>query len=258
MQKVDNPPPAPPAAADNRGCLRMTLFALLAMFGIGVALIVGLLVTGFYATQRVVSAPAERVGEFFRELAVPVTPEIRPNTITIVRQINDLAQLQTASYQLEKIVTARQGRDFPFGLLEESLIFVAVGEVTAGVDLAKLTQADIRATSFQTVTLRLPEAEVFIATLDNENSYIADRDTGLLVRADPQLETQVRQEAEQVILTAALEGGILAVAEENAEAVLSGLFKSIGFQAVVFVDGELPPPGPVEDPEIPKGFIIEP
>lgn len=245
-------------AQSDRGCLRMTLIGLLVVFGLGMALVVGLLVAGFFTAQRVVTQPIQQVGEFVRQLGQPVTPEIRPNTITIVREINNLAQLQTASYQLEKIVTARQGRDFPFGLLEESLIFVAVGEVTAGVDLAKLTQADIRATTFQTVTVRLPEAEVFVATLNNQESYIADRDTGLLVGADPQLETQVRQQAEQVILEAALEAGILETAEENAETVLTGLFRSLGFQAVIFVDGELPPPGPVEDPELPKGFIIEP
>lgn len=228
--------------------------------GFGAILLVGALILGaaaatFFNTSRAITAP---IRELTRNIGIAATPVIRPDPVTVIKSINDLAQLQTASYQMEKIVTAEKATDSFFGLFEDTLIFVGVGEVTAGIDLAKLTENDIRTSSFQTVTIRLPAPEIFIATLDNEKSYVADRDTGLFAESDPQMETLVRQEAQRQIETAALEQGILDVADENAQSVLKGLLESLGFGTVVFVDGDLPPPVPIIDPETPKGFIVTP
>lgn len=213
-----------------------------------------MLLLSSFLVEKSVNEPIQSLK---KSIGIGVTPEIRPDSITIVRSINDLAQLQTASYSMEKIITAKRGEESLFGLFEDSLIFVAVGEVTAGIDLGKLTEADIQVTTFQTATIRMPDPEIFIATLDNENSYVADRDTGLLTQADPQMETLARQAGEEEILKAAIEEGILDIADENAKTVLDGLLKSLGFQAVIFVDGDMPPLVPFES-EVPKGFLVTP
>lgn len=236
---------------NRNGCL-LAIFGTILLVG---ALVVGAAAATFFNTTRAVTAP---IRELTRNIGIGATPVVRPDPVTVIKSINDLAQLQTASYQMEKIVTAEKNTDSLLGLFEDTLIFVAVGEVTAGIDLAKLTENDIRATSFQTVTIRLPDPEIFIATLDNENSYVADRDTGLLANADPEMETLVRQEAQRQIEAAALEQGILDIADENAQSVLAGLLESLGFETIIFVDGDLPPPVPIIDPEIPKGFIVTP
>ncbi len=59
------------------------------------------------------------------------------------------------------------------------------------------------------LNVRLPAAEVLVATLDNDKSYVYDRQTGLFTKGDPSLETQARQVAEQEILKAAIGDGIL-------------------------------------------------
>ena len=81
----------------------------------------------------------------------------------------------------------------------------------------------------------VPAAEVFVATLDNEKSYVYDRQTGLFTKGDVNLETQARQVAEQEIKKAALEDGILTLAQNNAESYLERLLRSLGFTAVIFV-----------------------
>ena len=63
------------------------------------------------------------------------------------------------------------------------------------------------------LTVNLPPAEIFIATLNNEKSYVYDRNTGVLTKPDLNLETLVRQRAEEEILKAALEDGILEQAQ---------------------------------------------
>jgi hypothetical protein len=78
----------------------------------------------------------------------------------------------------------------------------------------------------------LPPAEVFVAALDNEKSYIYDRTKGLLTRGDIQLESAARLAAEREIERTALEDGILDQAQVNAEAYLYRLLRSLGFPDV--------------------------
>jgi hypothetical protein len=78
----------------------------------------------------------------------------------------------------------------------------------------------------------LPAAEVLVATLDNDKSYVYDRETGLFTHGDPTLETQVRQVAEQEILKAATAEGILDQATTNAQTYLRWFFETLGYKQV--------------------------
>ena len=80
----------------------------------------------------------------------------------------------------------------------------------------------------------LPPAEIFVATLDNNKSYVYNRETGILTKGQTDLETLARQTAEDEILAAALEDGILDQAEINAENFLARFFRTMGYPDVVF------------------------
>ena len=82
--------------------------------------------------------------------------------------------------------------------------------------------------------VRMPEAEVFVTRLDNEKSYVYDRDTGLLTHGDIHLETEARKMAEKELLNAALEDGILNQAQINAENYLARLLRGLGYPEVIF------------------------
>jgi hypothetical protein len=85
------------------------------------------------------------------------------------------------------------------------------------------------------LNVRLPPAEIFVATLDNDKSYVYDRSTGLLSHGDQDLETNARQAAENEIRKAAVEDGILNLAQQNAESYLSKFFGALGFPNPVFI-----------------------
>ena len=91
--------------------------------------------------------------------------------------------------------------------------------------------------------VRLPVAEIFSATLDNEKSYVFDRQTGVLTHGNPDLETQVRRVAEQEIYKAAIADGILVQAKMNAENYLTRLLHDLGFSDVVFLYATPSPDG---------------
>lgn len=191
-------------------------------------------------TQQAVSEPFNQVSQANQALQTQVsnllnpTPTIIPDPVTYINEIRALARLETIQYSVEKVVTAEMGTgtfEFLFG---DKLLFIAHGTVIAGIDLQKLQPDDMRYEN-GVLTVRLPPAEIFIAALDNEKSRIYQRDTGLLSQPDVNLETSVRQIAEQEILKAALEDGILEQAQVNAEAYLLKFFAALGFPNTIFL-----------------------
>jgi len=166
--------------------------------------------------------------------ALNPTPTIIPDPLTVIYQVRSLARLETVQYSIEKVITAETGQGIFRRLFGDRLLFVAHGVVIAGVDLAKLGPQDLQVKD-GVLYVNLPEPEVFIATLDNEKSYVYDRRTGVLTHGDVNLETAARRAAEQEIRKAALEDGILDIAGQNAENYLYRLFRSLGYPDVIFV-----------------------
>ncbi len=163
------------------------------------------------------------------------TPTVLPDPVTIIRQVQSLARLETIQYTVEKVITAEVNQGIFGPLFGDKLLLVAHGSVIAGIDLNKLNSTDLTLTG-DVLEVRLPAAEVFSATLDNQKSYIYDRKTGLLTKGDMQLETAARQAAEQEILKAAESDGILDLAMQNARVYLERLFNTLGYLKVEFVE----------------------
>jgi len=162
------------------------------------------------------------------------TPTIIPDPVTYITEIRALARLETIQYSVEKVITAEQGQgDFAF-LFGDKLLFVAHGLVIAGIDMNKIEPQHMRYEG-NVLYVTLPPAEVFVATLDNEKSYVYDRDTGIFTKGVADLETLARQSAEQEILKAAMEDGILIQAQVNAENFLLKFFAALGFPNTIFV-----------------------
>ena len=78
----------------------------------------------------------------------------------------------------------------------------------------------------------LPASQLFVTTLDNQHTRVYARTTGLLVPVDQNLETETRAEAQGQLQQAALADGILDVARKNAQATVTTLMYSLGFEHV--------------------------
>jgi hypothetical protein len=163
------------------------------------------------------------------------TPTVIVDPVMIIRQVRSLARLETIQYTVERVITAETGQG-AFGILfGDRLLFIAHGIVIAGVDMQLLSPQDLRVQD-NVLYVHLPAPEIFIATLDNDKSYVYNRETGVLTRGDVNLETTARRAAEQVIRQAALEDGVLDLARRNAENYLSRLMSELGgYNDVVFV-----------------------
>lgn len=168
--------------------------------------------------------------------------------VSVVQEIRSLARLETVQYTVEKVITAASGQG-PLGFLfGDKLLLVAHGTVVAGIDLGRLQVEDIHIDPKGTLSIVLPAAEVFIATLNNEKSYVYHRETGLLAGGTKDLESEARRAAQEEILKAALEDGILAKAMSNGKTYLQGFRIFLGLKNVVFLDE--PPSGGSTPPEL--------
>ena len=226
---------------NNNSNLRSWIFVIgvLVIFALAAYAVVSVVRQSIQQAEQVVQPVTDlsnAVGTQMAQVLNP-TPTVIVDPVTIVRQVRSLARLETIQYSVEKVITAESGQG-PFGfLVGDRLLLVAHGEVIAGVDLSKLSPDDLRVRD-NVLYVILPEPEIFVATLDNEQTYVYDRETGILTRRDINLETTARQAAEQAIREAALEDNILNQARVNAENYLHRLFIDIGnYDEVIFVGG---------------------
>ncbi len=194
-------------------------------------------------TQQAVAGPFNQVSDANRALQTQVsnllnpTPTIIADPITYINEVRALARLETIQYSVEKVITGESGGGTFQSLFGDKILFVGHGTVIAGIDMSKLRPEDMHFEN-GVLTVKLPPAEVFIAALNNEKSYVYDRETGVLTKPDVNLETLVRQRAEEEILKGALEDGILEQAQTNAEAYLLKFFAALGYSNTIFVSDQ--------------------
>ncbi|QIN79451.1 DUF4230 domain-containing protein [Rubrobacter marinus] len=154
---------------------------------------------------------------------------------TVVEGIQDLDRLATVRWTESVPVTRESGgtglERFFSG---ERVLLIASGDVEAGVDLARIGEEDVRVEG-GVVTIRLPEPEVFSASLDERETGVYDRDfSPLNLRPDDELVEEARAEAVEEIEAAARENGILEQAETNAEESIRAFALTLGFREVRF------------------------
>jgi hypothetical protein len=211
------------------------IILLIVVAAIGIALVWLVIVSVNNTIDRTLS-PFQQANEKLStqvfELLHP-TPTIIPDPVTIINEVKAVARLETIHYTVEKVITAEVSQGLLGPLFGDRLLFVAHGYVIAGIDMSKITPEDMWLEGGR-LHVHLPEAEVLVVSLDNDKSYVYDRETGLLTHGDPNLETIARQVAQDEILNAALEDGILEQARINAEVYLEKFFSALGYENAVF------------------------
>jgi len=213
----------PDHAQRSPASILATLVAGLALGALLFALI------GFLVLSRT-SGPA-LLGQVWSKLTGR-TLSIDVSQPTVVDRIQKLQRLETVVYTMDKVVSgAKENPIFPDFLAGDRLLMLVHGEVVAGIDFSSLKPGDVQIQGKQ-VHIHLPAAQVFSTRLDSARTRVYSRQTGLLVSTDPDLETQVRQEAERQLSAAALADGILRTAQQNGKATITSLLQGLGFEKI--------------------------
>lgn len=154
---------------------------------------------------------------------------------TVVEQVQNVAKLTTV--EVIESTTIEKGNDF--GWLNwargDSIFMFVVVEIGAGIDFDRLDTGSFDVDEESgTVTVQLPAAEIISVAVDNQQTQVIDRRTGVFTGGDVQLETDARQVAEEVLVENAIQSGVLERAATNAEDVIEGLLLELGYTRVMF------------------------
>jgi Protein of unknown function (DUF4230) len=154
----------------------------------------------------------------------------------VVQRIQRLNRLETVVFSIDTVVEgSKSSAVLPDLLAGDRLLLVVHGQSIAGIDLAQLKSEDVHITDKdggQSIHVTLPPSQLFLTSIDNQHTRVYVRSTGLLVPADPNLETDTRAKAEQQLQASALADGILDTASKNARATITTLLYSLGFHEV--------------------------
>jgi Protein of unknown function (DUF4230) len=156
--------------------------------------------------------------------------EIGPVVISSIRDMSNLTTVETVQYTIVEKGTDRGWLEWARG---DSLQLFAVAKIGAGIDMSGISVRNVSLDDQGVVEITVPPAEIQYVSVDSEATQILDRETGLFTKGDPRLETDARQVAEEVLVQAAIDEGVLTDAEASARQVLTDLLLGLGYRDVV-------------------------
>lgn len=163
-------------------------------------------------------------------------PKVETRTI-VIQQIRDASELTTAVFTMEAVIPTQQDAAVGgFVVGTTKLLYVAYGEVRAGVDLTGLTPDRIEVVE-GVLRLRLPPARVLDSKIDVTRSKVYDYNRGFLGLGPdvaPALQDLAQKEALKKIEKAAIcTDGVLQRANDRAKLVVTQLIQVPGIKEVV-------------------------
>ncbi|NEQ30257.1 MAG: DUF4230 domain-containing protein [Leptolyngbya sp. SIO4C5] len=175
-------------------------------------------------------------GRFFEGLMMMVQPPPPTQEVDIrsvvVRQIQSASELTTAVFTMEAVVPAKSDRTLGgYVVGRTNLLYIAYGEVRAGVDLSELTSEDVQVLA-DGVRVTLPPPRILDSKIDVDRSSVYDYDRGFLGLGPdnaPVLQDFAQEEALTKILKSACAEGVLHEANARAEQLVGQLLSTAGY-----------------------------
>ena len=154
----------------------------------------------------------------------------------VVEKVQRLNRLESVVYSLDTVVEGdKPSAILPDALAGDRLLMIVHGQSIAGIDMSQLKPEDVQITEGggeRSNKLVLPPSQVIVTAIDNAHTRVYSRDTGIFVSADPNLESETRTKAQQMLQQAALTDGILDAATKNARATVTAMLEGLGFEHV--------------------------
>lgn len=176
----------------------------------------------------------------------------------IVHKVQGVSELTTAVFAMETVVpTSRERTIGGFEIGKTTLLYIAYGEVRAGVNLASLTAADVQVNG-DSVVLRLPPPQILDSKIDVNRSKVYDYDRGFMGLGPdvaPELQELAQRTTLERLIQSACTGSLLQTANDRAKLVVSQLLNTAGYGQVAV---EIQPPLPNACPPASTSSAIPP
>lgn len=168
------------------------------------------------------------------------TPKIDIGPV-VLHQVQGLSELTTTRFGMQTVVTASKGRTLGPFQFDTRLLYVAYGEVRAGIDLSLLGPADVVVRDDRAVTVTLPPPQILDSKIDVNRSYVYDFQRGVLSPQAPELQTEAERQALDQIIAGACQSNILGEANQRAELAVTKLLGAMNFEHIA-VKTRMPEP----------------
>lgn len=151
----------------------------------------------------------------------------------VVQQVRNASELTTAVYTMETVVPTSRDRTLGgYVVGTTTLLYIAYGEVRAGVDLSALQPTDVQVNG-DSITLRLPSPKILDSKIDVNRSKVYDYDRGFMGLGPdvaPELQDLAQRKTLEKIVESACTGGILNQASNRAKLVIGQLLNTAGYK----------------------------
>ncbi len=149
----------------------------------------------------------------------------------MVEKITSMGKLELVKYSMKDVLEKKQIHTI---LPDERVLFVAVGEVTACIDLTKVARKDIIQDATQkTVTVVLPQPEICYAKLDHQRSKVYDVSGVILPSTTQAMVEDIYKLAEKRLLDNAQQMDITGKARQNAQVIFKPLLEGVSGKTVI-------------------------
>lgn len=152
---------------------------------------------------------------------------------TEVYQIQDLGTLSTTEYTFGKVLHLEDNKEW-YKLGDRKILINVRAKAKAGVDLRKVSDADIVEKDKKTISLTLPAPEIISFDINTEDVRTVHTDVnGFRMEFNQEEKIKILEMGEQAIRKEMMQSDILKEAKKNATVFLRDFYKNQGYEQVI-------------------------
>jgi hypothetical protein len=183
-----------------------------------------LMALGFFLWRKIGSTLTDLNPLAAREPQVTVTHN------TVLTQVEALGKLELVRYRFKDVVEYKRSAKYAF-LPDAKAALIVGGEAVGCLDLRKIKPQDVSFEGDSVVRVLLPAPELCSFQVDHKQSRVFSTENGFF--QDGELVDEAYRYAEAQVRRSALQSGILAETQRNAEQILVPMLRTLTGRRVI-------------------------
>ena len=157
-------------------------------------------------------------------------PQVTVTHNTVLTQVEALGKLELVRYRFKDVVEYKRSAKYPF-LPDAKAALIVGGEAVGCLDLRKIKPQDVTLEGDSVVRVLLPAPELCTFQVDHSQSRVFSTENTFF--QDAQVVDEAYRYAEAQVRRSALQSGILAETQRNAEQILVPMLHTLTGRRVI-------------------------
>ena len=172
----------------------------------------------------------------------PREPQVTVTHNTVLTQVEALGKLELVRYRFKDVVEYKKSSKYPF-LPDAKAALIVGGEAVGCIDLRKIRPQDVTFEGDSVVRVVLPAPELCAFQVNHSQSRVFSTENTFF--QDAQVVDEAYRYAEAQVRRAALQSGILAETQRNAQQILVPMLRTLtGRRVIIGQQMQVPAAGP--------------